>query len=365
MATTQRELRDATAQGFAARVVQWQSRHGRHYLPWQNTSDPYRIWLSEIMLQQTQVATVIDYFQRFIERFPTVAALAQADIDEVMPYWAGLGYYARARNLHRCAQEIAGKWNGQFPRNPDDIMTLPGIGRSTAGAIAAFSWGCRTPIMDGNVKRVFTRYFAIAGYPGTRAVDTRLWELAWEVLNDAPKDLNMQAYTQGLMDLGAGPCGRRNPNCAACPLHDGCLAREQGLQNQLPTPKPRTALPERSCHMLLWVRNNHVLLQRRPAQGIWGGLWSLPEFETYDTLAQFCTNQGVELRPEAQLATLQHTFTHYRLNIHPWLLNVEDTTNEPAGPDQNWLSMDALETVGMPAPVSKLLSGIGQSTLLL
>src|SRR5690606_35431280 len=207
------------------RIVAWQRSHGRHGLPWQGTQDPYRIWLSEIMLQQTQVATVIPYYQRFLERFPDVAALAQATQDEVMPYWAGLGYYARARNLHRCAQEICQNWNGSFPPSADEIMQLPGIGRSTAAAIAAFAYGQRSPIMDGNVKRVFTRYFGIFGDPAVRATEKSLWETAQAVVDAAAPDLDMTAYTQGLMDLGSSHCARSRPDCPACPLAAHCYAR--------------------------------------------------------------------------------------------------------------------------------------------
>ena len=220
---------------FSPRIVAWQRLRGRHDLPWQNTRDPYRIWLSEIMLQQTQVATVIPYYERFLARFPDVAALAAAAQEDVMPYWAGLGYYARARNLHRCAQEIARDWQGRFPPTAEAIATLPGIGRSTAAAIAAFAYGERSPILDGNVKRVFTRHFGIAGDPSKREVEQRLWALADTQVEVAP-DLDMAAYTQGLMDLGATLCTRGKPACDKCPVADTCVARREGRQAELPTP---------------------------------------------------------------------------------------------------------------------------------
>ncbi|HAP27431.1 MAG TPA: A/G-specific adenine glycosylase, partial [Achromobacter sp.] len=262
---------------FAPRIVAWQRQHGRHDLPWQNTRDPYRIWLSEIMLQQTQVATVIPYYERFLQRFPDVAALAAASQEDVMPYWAGLGYYARARNLHRCAQEIVRDWDGRFPPTAEAIATLPGIGRSTAAAIAAFSNGERSPILDGNVKRVFTRHFGIAGDPAKREVEQRLWALAHAQVDAAP-GLDMAAYTQGLIDLGATLCTRGKPACDRCPVADTCVARREGRQAELPTPKVRKAIPERETCMLVLRHKGAFLLQQRPEPGIWGGLWSLPEF---------------------------------------------------------------------------------------
>src|SRR5690606_5792790 len=227
---------------FASRIVAWQRSHGRHGLPWQRTQDPYRIWLSEIMLQQTQVATVIPYYQRFLERFPDVAALAAASQEEVMPYWAGLGYYARARNLHRCAQAIVNEWSGRVPPTAQQIASLPGIGRSTAAAIAAFARGGRAPILDGHVKRVVPRPFGIEGDPARRDVEQRLWALAEAQVAAAPR-LDMAAYTQGLMDLGATLCTRGRPDCGGCPLADTCVARREGRQAELPTPKTRKAIP--------------------------------------------------------------------------------------------------------------------------
>ena len=228
---------------FAGTVAEWQKRAGRHHLPWQGTHDAYKIWLSEIMLQQTQVGTVVAYYTRFLERFPTLRALALATQDEVMPFWAGLGYYARARNLHRCAQELLAQWDAQFPRRAEEIMQLPGIGRSTAAAIAAFAYGAREPIMDGNVKRVFTRYFGIYGSPGQRAVELALWQKAETIISAAPPDLDMAAYTQGLMDLGSAFCTRTRPNCLQCPLSTHCYARLKSRQHELPTPSKKSQSP--------------------------------------------------------------------------------------------------------------------------
>lgn len=350
--------------GFASAVVQWQRVHGRHGLPWQNTTDPYRIWLSEIMLQQTQVATVLGYYERFLQRFPDVQALAQASQEEVMPYWAGLGYYARARNLHRCAQVVCQDWNGRFPAQASDIMTLPGIGRSTAAAIAAFAHGERSPIMDGNVKRVFTRYFGIEGDTSTRAVEQLLWQTAEEALDAAPADLDMKGYTQGLMDLGAGVCTRGRPACEACPLASGCVARAQGRQLELPTPKKRKQPAERHCSMLILEHSGTVLLHQRPSSGIWGGLLSLPQFDTRELLEASCISWGLSLEPAQKMAGLSHTFTHFKLHIEPWLVVAEhELVMEPL-PDYLWLPVSELAEAALPAPVRKLLDGVYVKDLL-
>ena len=342
---------------FAPRIVDWQRRHGRHDLPWQNTRDPYRIWLSEIMLQQTQVATVIPYYDRFLQRFPDVAALAAAAQEDVMPYWAGLGYYARARNLHRCAQEIARDWAGRFPPTAEAIATLPGIGRSTAAAIAAFAYGERAPILDGNVKRVFTRHFGIAGDPAKRDIEQRLWALADAQVEAAP-DLDMAAYTQGLMDLGATLCTRGKPACDKCPMADSCVARREGRQAELPTPKARKAIPERETCMLVLRHQGAFLLQQRPEPGIWGGLWSLPEFDAAGDPDSASRALGLEPEQRFELAAFAHTFTHYRLHIRPWLVPVRAVAlREPALPER-WVPADKLGTMALPAPVKKLLQGL-------
>ncbi len=347
----------ALHENFAARVCEWQRAHGRHRLPWQKTGDPYRTWLSEIMLQQTQVSTVIPYYERFLERFPTIESLAAATQDEVMPYWAGLGYYARARNLHRCAQVIVASHGGRFPPTACEIAELPGIGRSTAAAIAAFSYGERTPILDGNVKRVFTRYFGVHGHPGVRAVEQRLWQLAETALDAAPPDLDMAAYTHGLMDLGSQVCKRGKPECGVCPLASDCVAKRLGLQQVLPEPKPRRTVPERSCAMLLLHHNDYVLLEKQPQPGLWGGLWSLPRFDTPDELADACRNQGITLSESQRMASFVHTFTHFRLHIEPWCVEA------PAGiaetrPQQEWIPFTRLESVAMPAPVRGLMAAL-------
>lgn len=341
---------------FAQRIVRWQRQHGRQHLPWQHTQDPYRIWLSEIMLQQTQVTTVLDYYTRFLTRFPTVQSLAQAQQDEVMPYWAGLGYYARARNLHRCAQVIVKDYQGVFPPHSEVLATLPGIGPSTAAAIAAFAYGERAPIMDGNVKRVFCRYFGIEGLTHLRATEKKLWELAHQVLELAPADLDMTAYTQGQMDLGSQICTRGTPSCAQCPLQDGCYAKTHQKQHLLPTPKPRAKQPERRCHLLIWEQNEQILVEQRPDQGIWGGLLALPQFENQEQLQQFLLNHGVSLSTKQKMATLTHVFSHFKLHITPWWVR-QVTVHEPA-PHQQWLSLTQAPHAAFPAPIKKLIQAI-------
>ncbi len=340
----------------AARVAAWQRRHGRRHLPWQDQHDPYRIWLSEIMLQQTQVVTVIDYYQRFLARFPELRDLADAPEDEVLRLWAGLGYYARARNLHRCAQVIRDHWGGQFPPDAERIATLPGIGRSTAAAIAAFAYGERSPILDGNVKRVFARYFGVHGPVASSRCDKALWRLAEAAVAEAPGDLDMAAYTQGLMDLGSGPCTRGKPDCASCPLAQGCHARQHGLQQVLPTPKPRKAQPERHCHMLVLSHRRAVLLARQPAPGIWGGLWSLPRYDDLDALRDACAARGLPAGGLDALPPLLHVFTHFRLHIQPWRLDAGAGHAPATAEGEAWIPAGELADSALPAPVKALLT---------
>lgn len=342
--------------GFVERVCEWQLAHGRRHLPWQQTRDPYRIWLSEIMLQQTQVSTVIPYYERFLERFPDIAALAAADQEDIMPYWAGLGYYARARNLHRCARAIMEKHGGRFPPGSQEIAELPGIGRSTAAAIAAFAYGERSPIMDGNVKRVFARHFAVRGYPGKAAVEHRLWKLAEHALQEAGPDIDMTAYTQGLMDLGSQVCTRGRPECSACPVSATCEARRLGLEQTLPEPRPRRSVPQKQCAMLLLHCDDRVLLEKQPEPGIWGGLWSLPRFDTPEALAAACLNMGVTVTPADRMASFVHVFSHFRLEISPWKVKVGPQLAEPL-PGQRWIPIEELPITALPAPVRDLLEG--------
>lgn len=345
---------------LVASIVTWQRLHGRHHLPWQGTTDPYRIWLSEIMLQQTQVATVIGYYERFLQRFPSVAALGQASQDDVMPYWAGLGYYARARNLHRCAQTVHSLYGGEFPTTSTELATLPGIGRSTAAAIAAFAYGERSPIMDGNVKRVFTRYFGIYGETARRAVEIVLWDTAQAAIDQATEDLDIRRYTQGLMDLGSTVCTRRNPNCAACPLQDDCYANRYSVQHSLPQPRARKTLPERHCIMLILEHEDHILLQQQPSPGIWGGLWSLPKFDDTDQMEVALNTWQIRPGQANTVESLTHTFSHFKLHIQPRHI-VADTfvpqlSEHPSA--QNWTPLDQLANTALPAPVKTLLEGV-------
>ena len=357
--------RESMVAGFAPTLIAWQREHGRHDLPWQNTRDAYRVWLSEIMLQQTQVSTVIPYYVRFLERFPTVAALAAAPIDEVMSLWAGLGYYSRARNLHRCAQAVVEQHGGDFPASAEQLAELPGIGRSTAAAIAAFSFGLRETILDGNVKRVLARVFGIEGFPGEKKIENAMWLLAESLLpaeGGAGLDARVDVYTQGLMDLGATLCTRGRPDCSRCPFAMHCVANASGRQRELPAARPRKAVPVRHTLMLVMRRGTQVWLQRRPPSGIWGGLWSLPEGEDSATLARIAGQIGihdsaVELQP---LTPISHTFTHFRLEIEPLLLDlpVGAKTLQLADAEAGWIALSDLDSVGLPAPVKKLLHGL-------
>jgi len=344
----------AASHGFAARLIAWQATHGRHDLPWQPQlgmrRDAYRIWLSEIMLQQTQVGTVVPYYARFLERYPDIAALAAAPIEAVLELWAGLGYYARARNLHRCAQAVVAEHDGQFPQAPAAIAELPGIGRSTAAAISAFAFGTRSAILDGNVKRVLARCFGIEGVSSAAQTEKALWTLAEALLPET----GIEAYTQGLMDLGATLCTRGKPQCAACPMTEICVARRDGRQAELPAAKPKKTVPRRATTMLLLSDGARVLLERRPPSGIWGGLLALPEVEaaSAESLAQ---RHGCRLLHTQALAPLQHTFTHFRLNIQPLLCKVEVSHRLAAEPGWEWLPLDEIEGAALPTPVKRLL----------
>jgi A/G-specific adenine glycosylase len=359
---------------IAPRLVAWQRKHGRHGLPWQNTRDPYRVWLSEIMLQQTQVIAVIDYYQRFLSQFPSVKALAQAPADEVMAQWAGLGYYARARNLHACAKQVMSIWQGKFPPDAAGLVTLPGIGPSTAAAIAAFCYGERAAILDGNVKRVLARLLALEGDPTSRAIELQLWSYARELVPTAlicAKDPEaMSAYTQGLMDLGATICTRSRPKCEACPLKKDCLANRQGRCDELPWPRARKVLPERSTAMLVAFQAGHVLLVKRPATGIWGGLWSLPECDPQLEPIAACTQLGLAVKTAETLAEFLHVFTHYRLTIRPHLVHIglEGVTHVATAQglvsDREWVPLNKLHERGLPAPVRKLLDGLSAARLI-
>lgn len=338
---------------FARRLIRWHQAHGRHDLPWQNTRDPYRVWLSEIMLQQTQVATVIPYYGRFLERFPTLADLAAAPVQEVMALWSGLGYYARARNLHQCAQAVVAEHGGAFPRDSAAIAALPGIGRSTANAIAVFCFGVQAPILDGNVKRVLCRWRGVEGFPGSPAVEKSLWQLAEALLPAG----DCGTYIQAQMDLGAGVCSRGRPRCSDCPLAEDCVARREDRVGELPAARPRKALPEREIVVLAIAADGRVLLEERPAAGIWGGLWSLPELPADADARGVLESRGWRVRECRPLPELVHVFTHFRLTLRP-LLVVAEALPQAAEAGQHWLSAEEIESAPLPAPIRKLLEGL-------
>ncbi|WP_338846866.1 A/G-specific adenine glycosylase [Massilia sp. W12] len=349
---------------FSADLIAWQSRHGRHSLPWQNTRDAYRIWLSEIMLQQTQVSAVIPYYEKFLTRFPDLATLAAADQADVMAYWSGLGYYSRARNLHACAQAVMRGHGGVFPADPAKLADLPGIGRSTAAAIAAFSYGVRAAILDGNVKRVFARVFGVDVWPGEKKTEQQLWLRAEALL---PVQ-GIEAYTQGLMDLGATLCTRSKPDCARCPFQARCVAHATGRTAELPVKKPAREIPEKYAHLLILQAEGHILLEQRPQLGIWGGLLSLPELaghvsqdDEYDAdwIAQEAAQRfGARDAACRALPPLSHQFTHFRLHIQPWLLDLAQMPQMLANQDWTWRLCSTLQDLGLPAPVKKLLTGL-------
>ncbi|MBE0627166.1 MAG: A/G-specific adenine glycosylase [Burkholderiales bacterium] len=337
---------------ISARLLAWHRRHGRHDLPWQGTRDAYRIWVAEIMLQQTQVAAVIPYYARFLEHFPDIAALAAASQDEVLRLWSGLGYYSRARNLQRAAQLITEHHKGVFPRALGDITALPGIGRSTAAAIAAFAYGTRAAILDGNVKRVLARHFAVAGFPGGKRVEEGLWQLAEEQL--PPRAIGR--YTQALMDLGATLCTRAKPRCADCPLAQSCRALALAQVGNFPAPRPSRRVPTRAIHMLLLVRAGELLLEKRPSSGIWGGLWSLPELAERAGAKERCrAHYGCSIAAPQPLAPLAHGFTHFKLHIQPLLCRVQKLAPAAREPGQIWLSLEEAQGAAIPVPVRKLI----------
>ena len=344
---------------FAARVARWQRSHGRHGLPWQGTRDAYRIWLSEVMLQQTQVATVIPYYERFLARFPGVAALAAAPEDDVMALWSGLGYYARARNLHRAAREVVAQHEGIFPVDAQTLAQLPGIGRSTAAAIAVFASGERGAILDGNVRRVLSRHAGIAGDPASAAVMSRLWSEAEARL---PRS-GIEAYTQGMMDLGADLCLPRKPLCLLCPVNADCVARIENRVDDLPGRKARAPARRRRIAMLVVLSQGEVLLERRPPRGIWGGLWSLPEVEVSDApRAALARDWGLDAAEVEAMEPFEHAFTHFILEIEPWRVRLGKSTRLAEGKAGTWMPLCDLDGAALPSPVRKLLGKVVSGT---
>ncbi len=342
---------------FAARLLRWYDRHGRKDLPWQRARTPYAVWVSEVMLQQTQVATVIPYFEHIMARFPDVAALADAPLDAVLAHWSGLGYYSRARNLHRAAQQIRDAHGGAFPEHMDAVTALPGIGRSTAGAILAQALGRRHAILDGNVKRVLTRHRAIDGWPGQSAVERRLWDIAEAETPHA----RVADYTQAIMDLGATVCSRARPRCTACPVASDCAAHAAGTVARYPAPKPRKALPVRQTRMLLVTNaDGEVWLEKRPPSGIWGGLWSLPELSAHTTPEEWAVSFGARLHALATWSPLRHTFSHFHLDITPLHLAVAAPARVMEAERGLWYKPELSNQLGLPAPVARLLKALEQ-----
>jgi len=341
--------------GFAAKIVAWQKKHGRHDLPWQDARDPYAIWVAETMLQQTQVATVIPYYGRFLARFPDVEALAAAPLDEVMRLWSGLGYYSRARNLHAAAQAIAGARNGRFPRRIEEVAALPGVGRSTAAAVCVFAYGARQAILDGNVKRVLARYRGIDGYPGEKKTADRLWREAERLL---PRG-HLAAYTQGLMDLGATVCTRSKPKCALCPVRAGCVALRRGWVARLPGRRARRPLPHKRTVMLVLTRAGEVLLEKRAASGIWGGLWCLPESARRSDIEAACLQRfGARVIEVEPLPAVAHGFTHFKLDIRPLHVKVSALVPQATTPGTVWLPLEEARGAAIPAPVRRILAAL-------
>ncbi|UTW09624.1 A/G-specific adenine glycosylase [Pseudomonas benzenivorans] len=337
---------------FAAAVLDWYDRHGRKDLPWQQGITPYRVWVSEIMLQQTQVSTVLGYFDRFMAALPSVQALAEAAEDEVLHLWTGLGYYTRARNLQKAARIVMAEHGGEFPRDVEALTALPGIGRSTAGAIASLSMGLRAPILDGNVKRVLARYVAQQGYPGEPKVAKQLWQVAERLTPEA----RVNHYTQAMMDLGATLCTRSKPSCLLCPLRGGCQAHLLGLEIRYPMPKPRKALPQKRTLMpLLTNAAGEILLYRRPSSGLWGGLWSLPELDDLEGLETLAERHALRLGARQELDRLTHTFSHFQLTIEPWLIRADGAPHAVAEADWLWYNLATPPRLGLAAPVKKLL----------
>lgn len=342
--------------GFSQRVLAWFDRCGRKDLPWQQLVNPYRVWVSEIMLQQTQVATVIPYYERFMQRFPDLQTLAAADIDDVLHHWSGLGYYARARNLHKTAGLVVDEHAGEFPQQMEQVMDLPGIGRSTAGAILSLACQQHHPILDGNVKRVLARHRAVEGWPGTQSVLKTLWELSESL---TPKK-STAAFNQAMMDLGATLCTRSKPDCEHCPVGEDCLARQQGRIDEFPGRKPKKNIPVREKHFLvLYTESGEVLLQRRPPAGIWGGLWSLPEFESLRQLQGWLDQQGVSGCSEQPV--VRHTFSHFHLDITPvFAQGVKQAGMVMDNEDATWFNIFEPDSRGLATPVSNLLARLQQ-----
>lgn len=341
---------------LSRQILTWFDKHGRHDLPWQKNPTPYRVWVSEIMLQQTQVTTVIDYFERFMKRFPTLDKLANAPLDDVFELWSGLGYYARAKNLHKTAQIIQNDYNGKFPTDFNSVLELPGIGRSTAGAILSISTQQRYPILDGNVKRVLSRHFAVDGWYGNPKTLEKLWEHSETI---TPKK-RVADYTQAIMDLGATVCTRSQPKCTVCPIAKTCEAKKSDRIKFYPMSKPRAKIPTKATAVVMLVSLKHqILLERRPIKGIWGGLWSLPECSLQTNIKEWCAknfNLKLSTKNIQPWEEFRHTFTHFHLNIHPVLCEIQEPKKpKSTGLNYQWYTFEKATNLGLPAPIRRLI----------
>lgn len=348
------------ANWFSQRVLSWYDKAGRKDLPWQHPASPYRVWVSEIMLQQTQVKTVIPYFLAFMARFPTVVALAKATVDDVLSHWAGLGYYARGRNLHRAAGDVINLYQGHIPSDLDDLIALPGIGRSTAGAVRSLGYDLPATILDGNVKRVLCRYHAIETWPGAKDTLNQLWSLAE---SHTPKK-RFRDYTQAMMDLGATLCTRREPNCMQCPIQTHCQAFQQGTPTAYPKTKARAPLPIKTTQFLCLINHKQeVLLEKRPSYGIWGGLWAFPEATLDEDVAQACqTRWGASLKSAENLSTRRHTFTHFHLDFETTIVQIAKSSNKLVNSNVAWYKLSPNLKVGLPKPIAQIWSELCQKT---
>ncbi len=345
---------DSGPANFASRLLAWFDVHGRHDLPWQHPRTAYRVWIAEIMLQQTQVATVIPYYLHFLNSFPSLQSLASASQDEVLGHWSGLGYYSRARNLHAAAQRCVSERAGELPDTLELLQALPGIGRSTAAAILAQACGQRHAILDGNVKRVLCRIFGIEGWPGSPSVEKTLWPLATALLPSK----RLADYTQAIMDFGASQCRRSKPDCISCPFAAECVAHQTHRVAELPQSRPKKVLPQRECTMLvLQSEDGRVLLERRPPVGVWASLWSLPQFETHALAYEYAHSRGIATDDIQQRTAIDHVFSHYRLQITPLHARCAELPLRVADDNhQRWLSRPEVEKLGMPAPVRRIIN---------
>jgi A/G-specific adenine glycosylase len=338
---------------FANRILSWFDSHGRKDLPWQQGKTPYSVWVSEIMLQQTQVKTVIPYYQKFMQRFPDILTLANAPQDEVLHHWTGLGYYARARNLQKAAQVIRDQYDGKFPQDINDVIALPGIGRSTAGAVLSLACAQHHSILDGNVKRVLARYFAVDGWPGKKDVEQALWQYA----DSLTPNSRTGDYTQAMMDMGATICTRSKPKCDSCPLQQNCLAFAQGRQSELPGKKPKKDIPVRTTVMLIPMWQSQVLIYQRPPSGLWGGLWGFYEADSLDTLDATAQQLALGQYTRLTLEPFRHTFSHFHLDIQPVILQLEQPSSSLVNEKQQiWYDLLKQPNVGLAAPTKKLLA---------